>query len=545
MRIFSGIQPTGRKHLGNYIGAIRQYVEGQDRGDPAIYCIVDLHATSVAYDPQALPGYVLDTDRDADGRRARPRALHPLPPVRRAASTPSSCWLLCSVTAYGDLKRMHQFKEKSAARARAGLAEPVPLPGAPGGGHPRLQDRRGAGGRRPAPAPRADARHRAALQRAFGEVLVVPEHRIPEVGARIMDLQDPTRKMSTTGGTEQGSSTCDDEPDAIREEDQERGDRLRAARSCAGPDKPGISNLIEILAVVRGVDPDAGRARVRRRGLRRLQGGRGRGGGRLPGARSASATRSCAPTRRRSRRARGGRRAGARAIAVGDPGRGARARWASAPPSRLARRCALASLDLDLEVFQGPFDLLLTLVLKEEVDLLEVDLAEVVLAYVEHLERAGRARPRGHHRVPGADRGAARAQVAADAAARGRGGASTRARRGGRGAARADARVPPLPRRGRVPARAARRRGRLPLPLGAAAAGSCGGCRSRWPSAVYEPGPARRGDRRPAAHAAAARPEPRGAAARLDRAAARAPARAARARGRFSFDEAVRGRRPR
>src|SRR3712207_5404429 len=61
VRIFSGIQPTGRKHLGNYIGAIRQYVEGQDRGDPAIFCIVDLHATSVAYDPKALPGYVLDT----------------------------------------------------------------------------------------------------------------------------------------------------------------------------------------------------------------------------------------------------------------------------------------------------------------------------------------------------------------------------------------------------------------------------------------------------------------------------------------------------
>ena len=61
MRIFSGIQPTGRKHLGNYIGAIRQYVEGQDRADPAIYCIVDLHATGVAYDPAALPSFVLDT----------------------------------------------------------------------------------------------------------------------------------------------------------------------------------------------------------------------------------------------------------------------------------------------------------------------------------------------------------------------------------------------------------------------------------------------------------------------------------------------------
>ena len=61
MVIFSGIQPTGRKHLGNYIGAIRQYVEGQDRGDPAIFCIVDLHAISVAYDPAELRERVYDT----------------------------------------------------------------------------------------------------------------------------------------------------------------------------------------------------------------------------------------------------------------------------------------------------------------------------------------------------------------------------------------------------------------------------------------------------------------------------------------------------
>ncbi|MFL5870413.1 MAG: tryptophan--tRNA ligase, partial [Solirubrobacterales bacterium] len=59
-RIFSGIQPTGRKHLGNYIGAIRQYVEGQDRGE-AIYCIVDLHAISVAYDPAELRSFTYDT----------------------------------------------------------------------------------------------------------------------------------------------------------------------------------------------------------------------------------------------------------------------------------------------------------------------------------------------------------------------------------------------------------------------------------------------------------------------------------------------------
>ena len=74
VRIFSGIQPTGRKHLGNYIGAIRQYVEGQDRGDPAIYCIVDLHAISVPYDPAELRERVYDTRRSCSRRAWTPSA---------------------------------------------------------------------------------------------------------------------------------------------------------------------------------------------------------------------------------------------------------------------------------------------------------------------------------------------------------------------------------------------------------------------------------------------------------------------------------------
>ena len=112
MRIFSGIQPTGRKHLGNYIGAIRGYLDGQERADLAIYCIVDLHATSVPYDPEALPRYVLDTTAmlmaaGLDPERCilfRQSDLH---------EHSELCWLLSSVTAYGDLQRMHQFKDKA------------------------------------------------------------------------------------------------------------------------------------------------------------------------------------------------------------------------------------------------------------------------------------------------------------------------------------------------------------------------------------------------------------------------------------------------
>ena len=83
MRIFSGIQPTGSKHLGNYIGAIVQYVAGQERGDPAIYCIVDLHAITVDYDPVELRERVYDTTAILLAAGPRPRALHPLPPERR------------------------------------------------------------------------------------------------------------------------------------------------------------------------------------------------------------------------------------------------------------------------------------------------------------------------------------------------------------------------------------------------------------------------------------------------------------------------------
>ena len=115
MRIFSGIQPTGRKHLGNHIGAIRQYVAGQDRGDPAIYCIVDLHATTVAYDPAELRARTYDTAATLLAAGLDPeRCL--LFRQGDVAEHSELCWLLCSVTALGELNRMHQFRDKSLNR---------------------------------------------------------------------------------------------------------------------------------------------------------------------------------------------------------------------------------------------------------------------------------------------------------------------------------------------------------------------------------------------------------------------------------------------
>src|SRR5687767_4854665 len=106
MRIFSGIQPSGRKHLGNYIGAIRQYVEGQERGDPAIYCIVDLHAITVDYDAAELRQRLYDTTAIllAAGLEPARCILFRQSDVREHTEL---TWLLSSVTAWGDLNRMH------------------------------------------------------------------------------------------------------------------------------------------------------------------------------------------------------------------------------------------------------------------------------------------------------------------------------------------------------------------------------------------------------------------------------------------------------
>ncbi|HEY2181913.1 MAG TPA: tryptophan--tRNA ligase [Solirubrobacteraceae bacterium] len=257
MRIFSGIQPTGRKHLGNYIGAIAQYVSSQERGE-GIFCIVDLHAITVSYEPGELRERLYDT--------LAILLAAGLDPARSILFRQSDVhehteltWLLSSVTELGRLQRMHQFRDKSIAQRElvsAGLLF-----------YPVLQAADVLAYRADEVPVGEDQREHLELMRdvarrfnaRFGdgeEVLVVPEHRIPPVGARIMDLQDPTRKMSTTGGSELGTVYVLDEPKAIEK-------KLKSAVTDSGsdvrrdPQKPGVSNLIEILAAVRGVEPDA------------------------------------------------------------------------------------------------------------------------------------------------------------------------------------------------------------------------------------------------------------------------------------------------
>jgi tryptophanyl-tRNA synthetase len=256
VRIFSGIQPTGRKHLGNYIGAIRQWVEDQDRGDPAIYCIVDLHAISVAYDPAELRERRYDTTAIllAAG----------LDPARCVIVRQSDVhehtdltWLLSSVTAVGELNRMHQFRDKSASQRELVSAALL--------FYPVLMSADVLAYRAHEVPVGEDQREHLELMRdvarrfnaRYGEdILVVPEQRIPEIGARIMDLQEPTNKMSTTGGTPEGTVLVLDEPATIEK-------KIKRAVTDSGtdivraPDKPGVTNLIDILAVARGTSPAA------------------------------------------------------------------------------------------------------------------------------------------------------------------------------------------------------------------------------------------------------------------------------------------------
>jgi tryptophanyl-tRNA synthetase len=258
MRVFSGIQPTGAKHIGNYIGAMRQYVSTQDEGE-AFFCIVDLHSITADYDPRDLHDRTLDL--------AALLYAVGLDPDRctlflqsHVTAHAEAAWLLSAVTGFGQLGRMTQFKEKGESKefVAAGLfTYPVLMAGdillyqtdiVPIGDDQRqhLELARDV-------AERFNSR--------YGKTFTVPRGVYPEVGARIMDLQEPANKMSTTGGTTQGTVLVLDEPDVIRKKFKtavtDSGREIRYA-----PDeRPGVSNLVEILSAATGTPiPEVERA---------------------------------------------------------------------------------------------------------------------------------------------------------------------------------------------------------------------------------------------------------------------------------------------
>src|SRR4051812_26476221 len=249
MRVFSGIQATGAKHIGNYIGAMRQYVATQDEGD-AFFCIVDLHSITVDYDPQDLHDRSLDLSALLYAVGLDPGKCT-LFLQSHVAGHAEAAWLLSAVTGFGQLGRMTQFKEKGEGKdfVSAGLfTYPVLMAGdillyqtdiVPVGDDQRqhIELARDV-------AERFNSR--------YGQTFKVPRGVFPEVGARIMDLQEPSNKMSTTGGTAQGTVLVLDDADTIRK-------KFKTAVTDSGRDiryvpdeKPGVSNLIEILSVASG-----------------------------------------------------------------------------------------------------------------------------------------------------------------------------------------------------------------------------------------------------------------------------------------------------
>jgi tryptophanyl-tRNA synthetase len=251
-RVFSGIQPSGDLHLGNYLGALRRFADDQHEHD-SFFCIVDLHALTVPQDPAELRRQTLATAAVYLAAGLDPD-VSTLFVQSHVAEHTQLAWLMECTASVGELRRMTQFKEKSDRHdfVSAGLFT-----------YPALMaadillydtDRVPVGD---------DQRQHLELSRdlavrfnrRFGETFVVPEAVIPRTGARIMDLQEPTRKMSKSEESPQGTIlVLEDLAGVARKIKRAVTDTETEVRY--DPEaKPGVSNLLSILAVARGDDP--------------------------------------------------------------------------------------------------------------------------------------------------------------------------------------------------------------------------------------------------------------------------------------------------
>lgn len=248
-RVFSGIQPTGAMHLGNYLGAVRNWVADQGSHD-AIYCVVDLHAITVRQDPATFRNSTLETAALllAAGLDPDQCTLFVQSHVPEHAEL---AWILNCIATVGELRRMTQFKDKSANQesVTAGLFD-----------YPVLMaadillydtDRVPVGD---------DQRQHLELARdlaqrfnhLYGKTVVVPEAAIPSIGARVMDLQNPVAKMSKSVDSPQGTVNILDSPDAITKKFRSAVTDSESSVRYAPDDKPGIANLLGILAAATG-----------------------------------------------------------------------------------------------------------------------------------------------------------------------------------------------------------------------------------------------------------------------------------------------------
>jgi tryptophanyl-tRNA synthetase len=253
-RIFSGVQPSGALHVGNYLGAVRQWAATQ-RAVDALYCIVDLHALTLDIAPEDLRDRTLETAIGLIAAGLDPDVCTLFVQSHVPAHAELS-WLLECTASFGELRRMTQFKEKGAGQesVRASLltypvlmaadillydADEVPV-GDDQRQHIELTRDL---------AIRFNAR--------YGPTFVIPEAVIPTFAARVMDLQHPEKKMSKSTGSPLGTIAIDDPPDEIVKKVR------RAVTDTDGlvrydvHEKPGVSNLLEMLAAATGESPRA------------------------------------------------------------------------------------------------------------------------------------------------------------------------------------------------------------------------------------------------------------------------------------------------
>ena len=244
-RVFSGIKPTGEVHLGNLLGALRNWVTDQDTHD-CVYCVVDLHALTVPQDPAELRATSLSAGPDADLGRASTRTRCTLFVQSHVHEHAELAWLMECTAAYGELRRMTQFKDKS-EQGRVRVRRAVHLSGPDGGRHPPLRHRPGAGGRRPAPAPRAHPRRRrAASTPATARRSWSPRPTSRRRAPGSWTCRSPTDKMSKSedspAGHDRSCSTTRRSIEkkikrAVTDTDAEvtlrPGDQARACRTCS------------------------------------------------------------------------------------------------------------------------------------------------------------------------------------------------------------------------------------------------------------------------------------------------------------------------
>ena len=252
--VFSGIQPTGELTLGTYLGALRRFVANQD-STQSVFCVVDLHALTVPQEPALLRERTLDTAALYLACGIEP-AVSTLFVQSHVAEHSQLAWLMECTASFGELSRMTQFKEKSEQQqfVSAGLFTYPALMAADILLYDTDRVPVGDDQRQHLELTR-DAAER--FNNRYGHTFVVPAADIPKVGARVMDLQDPMRKMSKSIDSPQGTVLMLDEP-AVIEKKFKRAVTDNDGEVRFDPTaKPGVSNLLAILGAATDSSPEA------------------------------------------------------------------------------------------------------------------------------------------------------------------------------------------------------------------------------------------------------------------------------------------------